>query len=71
MKVGDLVKAYSTVARVNVRGSTAESVKRYRIGVIVAFNKKGEGGKEFVHILADDGTVMMFNSFDIEVINER
>ena len=58
MKLGDLVKAYST---------TMHQV--CTVGIIVAFNKKGEGGKDFVHILAEDGTIMVFNAFDVEVIN--
>lgn len=70
MKVGDLVKAWSTVARVKVNDKTAESLKQFQMGIIVGFNKKGEGGKDFVHVLAEDGTVMMFNSYDIEVVNE-
>ena len=60
MKVGDLVACWP-------RGTpeTSEMVK----GVIVAFNEKGEGGQDFVHVLCE-GTVMMFMSFDVEVINE-
>ena len=38
-------------------------------GVVVGFNEKGEGGKDFVHVLCE-GTVIIFMSFDIEVINE-
>ena len=71
MKVGDLVKAWSVTARVKVNDKTAESVKEFQLGIIVGFNEKGEGGKDFVHVLSEDGTVMMFNSFDIEVIGER
>lgn len=68
MKIGNLVKVYSTVARVSIHGQTAESVKHFQVGIIIGFNKKGEGGKQFVHVLVADGTIMMFNSFDVEVI---
>ena len=56
MKIGDLVACWP-------RGS--DPVR----GVIVGFNEKGEGGKDFVHVLCE-GIVMTFMSFDIEVINE-
>ncbi len=60
MKVGDLVACWP-------RGTPemSEVVK----GVIVGFNEKGEGGKDFVHVLCE-GKVMLFMSFDIEVISE-
>jgi len=59
VKVGDLVIAVSTVDYYEAAP-----------GIIISFNKKGEGGKDFVHVLAADGTIMMFNFFDIEVISE-
>ena len=33
MKVGDLVKAWSTVARVKVNDKTAESLKQFQMGI--------------------------------------
>ena len=60
MKVGDLVACWP-------RG-TPEVSDMVR-GVVVGFNKKGEGGKDFVHILCE-GIVMIFMSFDVEVISE-
>tara|TARA_B100001250_G_C19619622_1_gene708766 strand:- start:257 stop:454 length:198 start_codon:yes stop_codon:yes gene_type:complete len=57
MKIGDLVQAFAP------HHSTVES-----IGIIIGFNEKGEGGKGFVHVLVSDGTVLMYNSFDIKVI---
>jgi hypothetical protein len=60
MKVGDLVKAYSTVDYQEVPHA----------GLIVGFNTPGTGGKQFVHVLAEDGTIKIFNAFDVEVIDE-
>tara|TARA_A100001011_G_C14089125_1_gene747808 strand:+ start:377 stop:502 length:126 start_codon:yes stop_codon:yes gene_type:complete len=36
--------------------------------MVVGFNEKGEGGKEFVHVLCE-GEVHVFMDFDIKVIN--
>ena len=58
MKVGDLV---SIDGIVNVRPEQK--------GVIVGFNEKGEGGKDYVHVLVD-GEVSVFMKFVVEVINE-
>ena len=58
MKIGDLVRTLSPFM-----------LTKNPLGIIVGFNKKGEGGKDFVHILMEDGTVMMFNSFDVKVVN--
>ena len=57
MKLGDLV-----------------SVKRYYsfpplTGLVVGFNEKDEGGKEFIHILTE-GKIQIFMHYDVEVINE-
>ena len=58
MKIGDLVTVYpSFVGGVETTG------------VIVGFNKKGEGGKDFVHVLCE-GKIVIFLSFDIRVMNE-
>lgn len=60
MKVGDLVrwwpKALSSETPVKVQG------------IIVGFNEKGEGGKDFVHVL-HDGAILVLMAFDVEVIN--
>ena len=60
MKIGDLVKAYSTVDWQEIPVA----------GIIVAFHSAGDGGKDFVHVLAEDGTIKVFNAFDVEVISE-
>ena len=60
MKVGDLVRCWPY-------GSFEMSP--CHTGVIIGFNKKGEGGKEIVHILYDN-KVMTFLSFNVEVIHE-
>ena len=39
----------------------------WRAGPIVGFNQKGEGGKEFVHILID-GKVDVFMRHSVEVV---
>lgn len=38
-------------------------------GVIVKFNKKGDGGKDFVHVLIGE-KIECFMQFDIEVVSE-
>ena len=38
-------------------------------GLVVGFNKKGEGGKDYVHVMVE-GTINVFLSFNVEVINE-
>ena len=58
MKKGDLVIVYP---KFNVGPDNC--------GVIVGFNEKGEGGKDFVHVLIE-GYVEIFMSFDLEVIDE-
>ena len=60
MKIGDLVSCWPA-------GTRDMSYKTQ--GVIVGFNKKGEGGKDFVHVLCE-GKIVLFMPFDIEVINE-
>ena len=39
-----------------------------RQGLVVGFNKQGEGGQDFVHVLIDN-EVIMFMHFDLRVIN--
>lgn len=56
MKPGDIV-------RVQV------GIGIWRTGPVVGFNQKGEGGKDFVHILID-GKVDIFMSYSVEVVNE-
>ena len=36
-------------------------------GVVVGFNEKGEGGKDFVHILVE-GEILIFMCFDVNVV---
>ena len=43
--------------------------RRWGRGLIVGFNEKGLGGKDFVHVLLDNGEVMVIMSFDLEVIS--
>ncbi|MDB4337589.1 hypothetical protein OAA09_01065 [bacterium] len=56
MKVGDLVSLHG----LHEQGT----------GMIVGFNKKGLGGKDFVHVLVKD-TVIVMMSFDIRVIGKQ
>ena len=58
MKIGDMVILYGAANQFSGI-----------IGVIIGFNEKGEGGKEFVHVLIE-GNVQVFMEFDLEVINE-
>jgi len=57
VKVGDLVQCWA---------------KPYEspaiTGIIIGFNEKGFGGKDFVHVLCDDGTVQVFMNFDVNVV---
>ena len=61
MKIGDLVSWWPK----NRSDNTPTRIR----GIIIGFNKKGEGGKDFVHVL-HDGNIMVLMSFDVEVINE-
>ena len=54
MKVGDLVIYRG-------RGATTN------VGPIIAFNKKGEGGQDYVHVLID-GLIQIYMHFDLEVV---
>jgi len=58
MKLGDLVECFTWANRRSVRG------------VIVGFNEKGEGGKDFVHVLCE-GKIYVFLAFDVRVINKK
>ena len=60
MKLGDLVICWP-------RGNS--SMGDAQKGIIVGFNEKGEGGKEFVHVLCE-GSILVFMSFDIEVVKK-
>lgn len=39
-------------------------------GLVVGFNKKGEGGQDFVHVLIE-GEVIIFMHFDLSIIQEE
>ena len=39
-------------------------------GVVVGFNEKGEGGKDFVHILVD-GDVIVCMTFDVHLVKDK
>ena len=56
MKKGDLVDCYWA--------------SRWKIGIIVGFNKKGEGGKEFVHVFIN-GNIVIFQTHDLRKIDEN
>ena len=58
MKIGDLVMCWPM---------GTPDMSDMSKGVIVGFNDKGEGGKDFVHVLCE-GKVIIFMSFDIQVI---
>tara|TARA_Y100000592_G_scaffold32435_1_gene51535 strand:+ start:1606 stop:1794 length:189 start_codon:yes stop_codon:yes gene_type:complete len=60
MRIGDLVRCW--------RWGIPE-MSEMSLGVIVGFNEKGEGGKDFVHVFVGD-EVIIFMHFDVEVINE-
>ncbi len=55
MKIGDIVR-YNTATSLNVTG------------IVIGFNKKGEGGKDFTHILRDNGVVEIRMSHILEVL---
>lgn len=57
-KIGDMVICKRFVSKPPLRG------------LVVGYNKKGEGGQDFVHVLID-GEVSVFMHFDVEVINEN
>jgi hypothetical protein len=37
-------------------------------GVVIGYNEKGEGGKDFVHVLVD-GEIVVCMFFDLHVVN--
>lgn len=59
MKIGDIVECQA-----------AFRDQPQAKGLIVGFNKKGEGGKEFVHVLIDD-KIEVFMYFEIRVIEKK
>ena len=61
MKIGDLVKC---------RPQALSPISVESMGVIVGFNKKGEGGKDFVHVLCD-GHIYVLLSFTVDVIKKK
>ena len=63
MKVGDLVMCYS-----HPPGGVQFPIPSSE-GLIVGFGKKGEGGKDYVHVLIS-GKVQVFMRHAVEVINE-
>ena len=59
MKIGDLVDC----ANVSIDRS-------FEIGLVVGFNKKGEGGKGFVHVFIL-GQIHILQDFNLRDINEN
>jgi len=59
MKVGDVVLCYY--------GQSSKDVAGPDQGLIVGFNKKGEGGQDYVHVLVN-GEVILFTKWDLEVV---
>ena len=57
MKVGDFVSCQRKFSEPPAKG------------IVVGFNEKGEGGKEFVHVLTE-GRVIVFMHFNVEVLSE-
>ena len=47
-------------------GDLVSSVIKNATGVVVGFNKKGEGGKEFVHILVN-GNIIICMAWDLYI----
>lgn len=60
MKVGDLVEGYQQLP-----GPAIERIQ----GIVVGFNEKGEGGKDYVHVL-NKGKVHVYLRVNLEVIHE-
>ncbi|MEE3233434.1 MAG: hypothetical protein VX294_04650 [Candidatus Latescibacterota bacterium] len=54
LSIGDLVKS-------QLSGTT---------GVVIGFNEKGEGGKDFVHVLVE-GDIHVYMSFDLHIIKAK
>jgi len=59
MKIGDIVQAYST------------ALSEMPIGIVVGFNKKGEGGQDYVHVLTNCGEVEVFLSEVLVVVDKE
>tara|TARA_B100001250_G_scaffold409701_1_gene434595 strand:+ start:1457 stop:1645 length:189 start_codon:yes stop_codon:yes gene_type:complete len=60
MQIGDLVMCWPHGTSAGLPCSQ---------GVVIGFNEKGEGGKDFVQVFCN-GAIMTFLSFEVEVINE-
>ena len=60
MKIGDLVWGYQQIP-----GPAVERIQ----GLVVGFNKRGEGGKEYVHVFMD-GKVNIYMRHNLEVVSE-
>ena len=58
MRIGDLVECFKMCTD-----------RRVVTGVVIGFSKKGEGGKDFVHVLCE-GEIHIFMSFDVTVIKQ-
>ena len=58
MKVGNLVICQR------------HSETNWHEGLIVGFGTKGEGGKDYVHVLID-GNVEVFMRFNVEVVTKK
>lgn len=65
MKLGDLVRPYS------FSPDKEDNSFRNTVGVIVGFNKKGEGGRDYVHVLQPDGNIEIFLWTNLEVIDGK
>ena len=61
MKVGDLVRGYQQLP-----GPAIECIQ----GLVVGFNEKGEGGKDYVHVLSA-GEVHVYMRINLEVVSEN
>ena len=50
--------------------STKDLGEKPLIGIIVAFNKRGEGGKDFVHVLWPYRGICVEHTFDLILVSE-
>ena len=67
INIGDLVEICSPYDASNQRWVAGEGLVT---GIVVGFNKKGEGGKNCIHVLCGD-IIQILNHWDVRVVRRK
>ena len=70
MKFGDIVQPALKDTGWYWSGGDEFGIKQ-QSGIIVGFNKKGEGGQDYVHVLKPDGMIEVFIAAALVVIQSK